>query len=463
MLQRERIPIIKARAGGQQFVVYGDSCSGLAGAAHEEMFRQINRALDSLEAAPQFICFLGDEIVGLTRLRGELEGQWRHFFERELAWLDRERIPLYHTTGNHTVYDRMSEAVFRQVMAHLPQNGPPDQIGLSCFVRRGDLLMIFVNTMWMDGGGEGVVETEWLEGVLRQGADARHKLVFGHHPAWPVNGYCGDYQRTIERGNSLRFWDVLRRHDVLAYFCSHILAFDVQLQGGIAQICTAGAGTAHRMPPEQEYLHFVQAALDSDGLRYQVLDRAGRMREWLRLNWPLPPSSRWQPFEQRLARSLPGDCLRQPDTAYLIVWEISGRLLPEAGNQPQTFVSASAESGGLPNLWLGASGVDKRLSVILSPEPHRSPHRWRGPALPPGGRFRIQVALHSGMGPGGLLWRWDDAQPWSTMANASAWGLERVPWSHAWQIGASGGEDEFRGRDLQIRWHHQVFALSDYL
>ena len=181
MLEGNPIPVLKPRAGGQQFVVYGDSCSGVADGMHAKNFSQVNAAIRALTAPPQFICFLGDEIMGLSADEAELRRQWQHFFEQELLWLDRAAIPLYHTTGNHTLYDSASEAVFREAMAHLPQNGPR---GLSYFVRRGDLLMIFVNTMDERCGGEGTVETEWLEDVLSKRRDAKYKLVFGHHPVW---------------------------------------------------------------------------------------------------------------------------------------------------------------------------------------------------------------------------------------------------------------------------------------
>ena len=227
MLTRSKVPTLKPDQIGHQFVVYGDSCSGIAGAPHEASFRQVNAAIRALDQPPEFICFLGDEIMGLTTDADELRRQWQHFFAREMAWLDRDDIPLYHTTGNHTTYDPVSESVFRDVMAHLPPHGPD---GLSFFLRLGDLLLVFVNTLNSGTGGEGTVSTEWLDAVLQRNWDARHKLVFGHHPVWVVNGYAGDYQRVIERDNGRRFWDALLRHDVLAYFCSHILAFDVQVQ-----------------------------------------------------------------------------------------------------------------------------------------------------------------------------------------------------------------------------------------
>lgn len=463
MPQRDSIPILQAGTDAHQFVIVGDSCSGVAGAKHESTFRQINELIRALAAPPQFICFLGDEIMGLTANPTALRGQWQHFLEREMAWLDGESISLYHTTGNHTVYDAMSAAIFSEVMTDMPRNGPPDQRGLTYWVRRDDLLMIFVNTLNAATGGEGTVETEWLGQILDQHRDARHKLVCGHHPIWVVNGYAGEYQRTIERENGQRFWRILARHGAVAYLCSHILAFDVQAHEGVLQICTAGAGTAHRMPPETEYLHVVQAALDEDGLRYQVLDPSGQAREWLAWNWQLPPSEGWAAFEPRSALSLTADCLTRFDQSRLIVWEISGQLSADNDRSPQTLLCAHAQDGALPYLWIGISGAKSELTAQLSPAANRSPHRWRGPALLTDERFRIQFAMHSGMGPGGLLWRWSDDHPWSSMIGASAWGAERLRWSHLWSLGRGGGQRDFQRRDLRVRWYYESFALSDYL
>ena len=270
---------------GQQFVIYADACSGVPGALHETTFAAVNAVVARLHPRPEFICFPGDEIQGLTADMTALRAQWRHWFDQEMAWLDRDAIPLYHTTGNHTTYDAASEAVFREMLADLPRNGPPGQEGLSYWVRRGDLLLVFVNTLWSGLGGEGRVETDWLDRTLATHADARHKLVVGHHPVFPVNGFSGAYQRELGPDEGRAFWRVLVRHNVLAYVCSHMLAFDVQVHEGVLQILTAGAGTAHLMPKETEYLHCVQAALDTTGLRYQVLDTAGQVREWL--SWPL--------------------------------------------------------------------------------------------------------------------------------------------------------------------------------
>ena len=110
---------------GHQFVCYGDCCSGILDGSHEATFASVNAVASRLNPQPEFICFLGDEIKGLMADETVLRQQWRYWFEKEMAWLDREAIPLYHTTGNHTTYDTASETVFREVMAHLPRNGPP--------------------------------------------------------------------------------------------------------------------------------------------------------------------------------------------------------------------------------------------------------------------------------------------------------------------------------------------------
>ena len=461
---------------GHQFVVYADCCSGIPGRGNAERFAAVNAVLQRLDPQPEFILFPGDEIQGLVSDPDVLREQWRYWFEEEMAWLDRDSIPLYHTTANHTVYDPQSEAIFREVMAHLPRNGPPGQEGLSYFVRRGNLLMVFINTLWTGLGGEGWVETEWLDGTLTANADARFKLVIGHHPVFPTNGFTGDWQRQVERECGRRLWEVLVRHGVLAYFCSHMLAFDVQVHEGVLQILTAGAGTEPGMP-ESEYRHLVQLAIDRTGLRYQVLDTTGAARE--SLTWP-PVVSRSvgrsasrpvgettrQPVDDSLSTSptfRPSASLADSPSSRLgdrlAVWHFTGTLADDGRGDPQTLLSGWNPDPGLSTIWIGLRGVDQRLSVLLSPEIGRSPHLWLGPALAeseegesasrqvsllgsipvssssrllvsltdsPSRRLAVSVALHQGMGPGGILWRWDDASPWSSMTNASSWGTERL-------------------------------------
>lgn len=437
------------RGPGHQFVVYGDSCSGIAGAPHEKTFASVNAVVRRLDPPPQFIAFLGDEIAGLSADAGELKAQWRHWLEREMGWLDRHAIPLWNSTSNHTTYDGVSEAVFRETLADLPQNGPPGQEGLSYWVRRDDLLMVFVNTMWSGLGGEGHVETTWLRDVLRRHADARHKLVLGHHPVHPINGFSGAYQREIGPEHAGPFWEALVESGVLAYFCSHILAFDVQVHRGVLQVCSAGAGTAHRMPEGIEYLHCVQAALDEEGLRYQVLDTEGRARE--SLSWPLhlPPVDRWSPLPAGESAAL---CAGAPASDRIVALRFTGRSAAASDGSSQTLLAAF-DQGRQPPLWIGLSGPEQRLTVIVGPEARRSPHYWTGPAVAPQTPFDLRLLLHAGMGPGGILWCTGRDQRWSSLTAASAWGMERLAWPSRWSVGHAmrgAGDQPFRGEGLAV-------------
>lgn len=392
--------------------------------------------------------FAGDEIVGLTQDEAALRAQWRHWLDTEMAWLDRRAIPIWHTTGNHTTYDAMSERVFREVLA-LPANGPPDQAGLSYCVRRDDLLMVFVNTSWSGLGGEGHIETEWLARTLENEKSARYKLVIGHHPAFPVNGFSGSYQREIGHEYTKPFWDILVKGNVLAYLCSHILAFDVQLHQGVLQICSAGAGTAHRMPDRSEYLHCVQVAIDEDGLRYQVLDRDGTVREWL--SWP-PPVAAPCPWRELSCGQADGLVSGQLDEGRIIELRLSGRTAGLNLGPAQTLFSAFSPDAIAP-LWLGLRGPGQTLTVIAGWDPGRSPSYWLGPNLAADRDFDIHVALCPHMGPGGVLYRCHDDPRWSSFSAATDAGLAQSAWPSQWSVGhgqAGATDRPFKGPSLRV-------------
>lgn len=442
------IAALLPRGKGHQFLLYGDSCSGVPGALHEKTFASVNAVVQRLRPQPDFILFPGDEIIGLTPDPDVLRAQWRYWWDTEMAWLDRAAIPIWHTTGNHTTYDVMSEAVFREVL-DLPDNGPPDQASLSYFVRRRDLLMVFVNTLWSGLGGEGHVELAWLKATLREHRDARHKLVLGHHPVFPINGFTGAYQREIGHEYTCPFWDILVNEDVLAYLCSHILAFDVQAHRGVLQICTAGAGTAHRMPEGVEYLHCIQAALDDEGLRYQVLDIDGVVRE--KLEWPLPDADVAGWSELR-SGEVEAPFSGKVEGGHRVELRLVGRSAAADVATAQTILTAF-EPGSVAPFWLGLRGPRQTLTVIVGRQPGRSPTYWFGPDLPPGEGFDIRVTIYPDMGPGGLLYRRHDSARWSSFTSATARGLEQLLWPRHWAVGhGQGGREDraFKGATLSV-------------
>lgn len=430
---------------GAHFVFYGDSCSGIPGARHAANLKRINDVVRRLDPPPEFVAFPGDEVIGLVADEPALRAQWRHWFDYEMSWLDPTVTPLLNATGNHTVYDAMSARVYADVMGHLPDNGPPDSLKRNYVWRQGDLAIVVVDTMDIRLGGEGHVDVPWLATALQANKDARWTFVMGHHPAFPVNGYVGDYQRTLGPEYVALFWKLLKDNAVIAYLCSHILAFDVQCNGGVLQICSAGAGTAHRMPEDIEYLHCVQMAVDGGGLRYQTLDDTGQARE--ALSWP--PSEPADSFD--LSSGSP--VLAPVDLADAIAtFTISGQATADGLGPRQTLLAAVANTAGDMPLWIGLSGRDQRLMIALQPTPGRSPHQWVGPTVQPGASFAFDLMLHPAMGPGGLLWRQTGQTHWTSMDGASAWGLERLIWPGRLVLGqdANGGA-VFRGESLACK------------
>jgi len=83
------IPALVPRGAGHQFVLYGDSCSGVPGGRHEQAFARVNAVVRRLAPGPQFLVFAGDEVAGLTPEPRALRAQWRHWLDVEMGWRDR--------------------------------------------------------------------------------------------------------------------------------------------------------------------------------------------------------------------------------------------------------------------------------------------------------------------------------------------------------------------------------------
>ena len=86
---------------------------------------------------------------------------------------------------------------------------------------------------------------------------------------------------------------------------------------------------------------------------------------------------------------------------------------------------------------------------------HPYVQKWWGPELSPGEPFDVQIAIHPGMGPGGIMWRSDEQSPWCSMYSASPRGAERNGWTIQWKLGhdVCGPDDKpFTGNDLAVTW-----------
>jgi hypothetical protein len=136
----------------------------------------------------------------------------------------------------------------------------------------------------------------------------------------------------------------------------------------------------------------------------------------------------------------------------MIAFRFTGQAAGEGVGTAQTILSAYSPGIQAP-LWIGLAGPDQRLTVIVGPEPRRSPHYWYGPTTKPNEAFDIRLLIHPGMGPGGIMVSKDDSA-WTSLIAASPWGAERVNWPERWSVGhAQGGTPDrvFRGQSLEAQ------------
>jgi len=190
-------------------------------------------------------------------------------------------------------------------------------------------------------------------------------------------------------------------------------------------VCTTvGLMVPHALPCSSA----LEGAIDAAGLRYQTLDVHGVVRE--QLSWPLPEvlPEAWRVLSNESAPPIRIE-------SQVIVFAFAGTLTHDGVGAPQTWLSAWQSDRRLAQLWIGVCGVEHELTVTLTPTEGRSPQLWRGPHLLSGGRFSLQIAVHPGMGPGGILWRADSTSAWNSLLSTAGWGAERIEGIRHWSVG----------------------------
>lgn len=252
----------------RRFVLLGDSCSGSPDSPYAAQLAKLGESLKS--QSPEAVFFLGDSVQGENADYEVQRQQFEYWRGTEMAWVN---APLHVVPGNHDIYSVDSELVFESAM------GP-----LNWVRRDGDVLFVGVDTASQRyRGGVGLA---WLNDALGEHDDAKFKFVLGHYPILPVKDYTAPvwYPRP-EWAEA--FLGVIKSHGVTAYFCSHILTFDVTERDGITQVTTGGAGSVYTGPftahaPDPDYFHALHLTV-GDGVQVEAIDDTGHVRETNRL------------------------------------------------------------------------------------------------------------------------------------------------------------------------------------
>jgi hypothetical protein len=441
-----------------RFVLWADSpMYGTPLGYHKENFEALVAQVARLTTALDFIIFTGDHVWGYNAKTVEaLKAQWRAWFE---SYKPLANLPTYHTTGNHTVHSEMSSQVFRE-MCPVLQNGPVAEKGLAYYVRRGNLLLIFahVGKRLSTSNNDNTVDCEWVDKVLTEHKDATNKLVCGHYPAFSVGQRLDSEYDRIWTAYAKSFWNVLVKHKVIAYLCAHKTFFDVQVHDGVLQLCSAGAGFPMQEPVE--YNHFTDIILNEKGLKWRTIDKKGSVREWL--SWPLklPDLSGWTKIDAKATNLPKPDEIKSASTstAQLIGFHLQGDDLRKT-DELQTLLCGWKTFDGNGHFRIAVDNGKLLVSI------GNLANQWYGPPVETGS-FNFQLVIHTGMGPGGVLFRASPTASWQSFTTETVTGMEHMNFPERWVLGCDrqginwpdmepvviSREHAFLGSNLQISY-----------
>lgn len=422
-----------------RLVILGDSCSGLPGGPHEQRFRQVAQTALAHAGWADACVYLGDHVDGYCDPE-ILRAQWRHFLGTEFRPLAEGFAPIFHVPSNHTVFDAASAGIYSELLLGEDIPGLVLRRGLNHAVTLQHGGLVLLGTADPDNRGKAMIDLDFLAEALKLLAGRSPILVCGHHPLLPVNGYDRFPMWRVAPEPAAAALTMMREAGVAAYLCSHVIAFDLQITDGPFQLCTAGAGTLYgpggAMPGTVEDAHLVLLDLRDDRFAVRKLDIHGRLDEGL--DWPLPPGG---PVVLEATLTSAPEQLTAPDswgrdaaTAFWLTWRIVGSLKPRQGPAPLVYAWREDEAGAILRIDIGADG---RPALRLIPLPAEGSRDWVAP-FAVAGQFEIEVAIHTGGGPGGVMARPAGGR-WQSMASGSARGAEGMDWPPLWIAGCDPG------------------------
>ncbi|AGS25227.1 metallophosphoesterase family protein [Rhizobium etli] len=381
----------------------GDSCIG-TDPAHAATLAEIVELAMGLVDSHNIgaAIFLGDQIMGYCG-RVELRAQWSGFHSGPMRRLSEKVQTLRHIASNHVWYDEQSALEYEE------QNGHPEWLQTIAGIQ-----FVAINTARIDRGGDAGIDCQSLENALSRLDRGKPIIVVGHHPIWPINGYDRAPQWVVPADEGEKAWRIMQENNVRLYVCSHIIAFDVQLKRGLAQVCTGGAGTkygAHSaMPGQAEAPHLVLASgLGSTRMRIERIGMAPAVREV----WALTREVNGWRYSNFGQVDLCLDLLPSDATGY-------GFSISRAyGGEGSIEIYAHEEGPAICTIEYS----DARIVLNLTPSPGEDARQWT--AKPTSNWSFAQIEIIAGAGPGGVLLRFD-SEPQSSMKTVAARGLEEV-------------------------------------
>ena len=202
------------------------------------------------EEGPDFTLNAGDIMDArwwdnAEQVKRKTEEYWGGFMKR----FNDRKMTVYVAPGDHEYGDdgglkkgdiaRAFGEQFTELMG-MPKNGPANHIGRTFSVRKGNLLVITLDTFEDQGKRFGYTvgkeQLEWMEKTFKANEDADFIIVQGHLPiAGPVKSKNSSASM-LKGGTNSELWKLMVKHKVNVYLCGEHHRITVKHQDGIWQI-----------------------------------------------------------------------------------------------------------------------------------------------------------------------------------------------------------------------------------
>lgn len=230
--------------------------------------------------SPDFTLNAGDIMdarwwTDAEEVRRKTEEYWTGFKKR----FDERDLTVYVAPGDHEYGDdgglkrgaiaRVFGEQFTELMG-MPRNGPANHLGRTFFARKGNLLVVTLDT-FEDAGKKftytvGEEQLTWLEKTFEANKDAEFVIVQGHLPiAGPVKSKNSSASM-LKGGTDSALWKLMVKYGVDVYLCGEHHRITVMKRDGIWQIVHGALwGT-------QTDLNYLRGAVEPGKMKLELLE-----------------------------------------------------------------------------------------------------------------------------------------------------------------------------------------------
>lgn len=264
--------ILSLPANATTFVVFGDSRGDDRGVNTTILTKIVNQII---KINPAFCLFTGDMVNGDENVEVSKQ-QLNHWINIMEPLLKKKNFYITFGGGHDVISEKHEKLV--QDLFELPTNGPEDLKELCYSFDYEDIhIVCLYSNMPQDPHRLGEKQLEWLENDLKK-ANNKNIFVFNHDPAFPVliHHYKSLDKYPEERD---KFWDILVKYNIKAYFCGHEHLYNCRIINGIPQIIIGGAGAPLYRGGGGEFFHYAVVDVGKDTLKISIYDENGILKD----------------------------------------------------------------------------------------------------------------------------------------------------------------------------------------